>query len=134
MHWHCQQAPQREHQRTVGVLVGCLFPAGTEGTSRGANRSRAESRNRCEDPGEDGRCGMVGRTVSYLRIRQDLACFEVANTQSVWMVTMVSIGDTCSLLLLTGLCLQLKTQMEDCWENHKDDQETAVNGLHLAEG
>ena len=78
---------------------------------------------------------MVGRTVSYLRIRQDLACFEVANMQSVrLMVTTVSIGDACSLLLLTGLCLQLKTQMEDHWENHEDDQETAVNGLRLAEG
>ena len=37
---------------------------------------------------------MVGRTVSYLRIRQDLACFEVANTQSVWsMITTVSVSD-----------------------------------------
>ena len=37
---------------------------------------------------------MVGRMVSYLCIRQDLACFEVANMQSVWsMVTTVSVSD-----------------------------------------
>ena len=30
--------------------------------------------------------------------------------------------------------MQLKTQMEGCWENHEDDQATAANGLRLAEG
>lgn len=36
---------------------------------------------------------MVGRTVSYLRIHQDIACFEIANMQSVLsIITAVSIS------------------------------------------
>lgn len=37
---------------------------------------------------------VVGRTVSYLHICQDIACFKVTNMQSVWLMVMtVSTSD-----------------------------------------